>query len=102
MIRLQEAQSFSFWLVIPIFGYVKESGFVPSDLALYSRQILSGNVHVHQSTTAYSISAFSILLRRGHYLKHCSPAVSEDKRNSLLASPPFAQKLFDPAVLEVA
>ena len=101
VVGLQEAQSFSFWLVSSLFGYVKESGFVPPDPALYSRLSSSLSMSlVHQCTVAHAVSAFSTSLRRGHFLSHCSPTVTDDQKHRLLASPPFAEKLFDPVVLK--
>ena len=101
VIGLQEAQSFSFWLVSAVFAYARKEGFVPPDPALYSR--LSSSLVmslVQQCQTSHALSAFSTLVRRGHFLKHCGPTVSEDQKGRLLASDPFRTDLFDPEILE--
>ena len=97
---LQEAQSFSFWLVSALVEYFKQSGFHAPDEALYSRLISSLSVSfVDQAKASFSLSAFLNLTRREHFLKFSAPSVTEGQKKRLLSCKPFGPDLFDPEVL---
>ena len=100
LVSLQETQSFSFWLVAALFEYLRSNGFVPPDGPLFSRLEDSLSLAlVDQARTALSLSAFSVLTRRAHFLKFAS-LVPEGQKAKLLGSDPFGKDLFDGEILE--
>ena len=92
---LQENQSFSFWLIATMNAYVRESGFVPPDEALFTR--LSNSLSlamVDQARSSFALSACMNLTRRAHFLKFAQSTVSEGQKCRLMATSPFSDRLF--------
>ena len=54
---------------------------------------------VDQARASFSLSAFTCLARRSHFLKFAASTVSEGQRARLLTSSPYSEKLFDESVL---
>ena len=97
---LQEAQSFSFWLMSTMVAYLRESGCVPPDEGLYNRLTSSLSTSlVDQAKASFGLSAFFTLSRRAHFLKFAASTVSEGQRSRLLTASPYLDKLFDEGVL---
>ena len=100
LIGLQEAQSFSAWLLSALIKHVKDSNFVSPQPAIFNRLASSLSLALNdQSTLTHSMSAFCSVTRRSHFLKFAT-ALTEGQRARLLGSDPFQKDLFDPAVLE--
>ena len=98
---LQEAQSFSFWLVNTLCAYVREGGFVAPDEAIYHRLVNSLSLSLmDQAKASFGLSAFCNLSRRAHFLRFAQPTVTEGQRARLSGASPFIDRLFDEDTLK--
>ena len=74
---------------------------MPPEPYLYSRLSTSLSMAlVEQAKVSHAVSAMLASLRKAHHLKHCDPSVTEDMKQRLQASSPFAETLFDPTILQ--
>ena len=100
IVALQEAQSFSFWLVSALFEHIRQSGVEMPNQALFDRFESSlATALTDQAHLTCSLSSFNSLNRRLHYLRF-APLLSEGQKSRLLGSSPFRNDLFDPSLLE--
>lgn len=100
IIGLQEAQSFSAWLLAALFKHVRDNEFLSPQPALFNRLMSSlSTAMMDQSIASHSMSSFCSVTRRTHFLKFAS-TLTDGQKARLLGSNPFQKDLFDPSVLE--
>ena len=85
---LQEANSFSLWLMSGLLSQLKRDGFKPSDPSLFDSAISSISCCLSNRTqTAAALSDFLVLKRRESYLGHASVPLSTVQKRELLVTP---------------
>ena len=96
LIAAQESQSFSMWLLATLLNHIKNTGFVPPDVAMFERLCSSiTSAQVRTSEMLQRLQAFSLLNRRRTYLSHAPPSLGDEAKRDLMVSPVFGSSLFD-------
>ena len=99
-----ESYNFQLWTMTALFRFFGDPGRIPLDdplLDQFQRSFSRGTENVAAGLA--SAVAFVTTKRRGSFLSHMVPSVTEAQKRNLLSDPIFQQKdLFAPATLEAA